>query len=82
VAHGHSIRALVKHLDGISDEGIASLRIPNGIPLVYELDERLRPIGELAASAAGHQLRGTFLGDEAKVAAGAGRDADQLAATV
>ena len=44
VAHGNSIRALVKHLDGISDEDIVGLSIPNGIPLVYELDADLKPI--------------------------------------
>ena len=44
VAHGNSLRALVKHLDGISDEDIAELNIPTGIPLVYRLDEDLRPI--------------------------------------
>ena len=43
-AHGNSLRALVKHLDGISDEDIASLNIPTGIPLVYRLDENLKPI--------------------------------------
>ncbi|MBE1875174.1 phosphoglyceromutase [Myceligenerans pegani] len=43
-AHGNSLRALVKHLDGISDEAIAGLNIPTGIPLVYELDESLVPI--------------------------------------
>jgi 2,3-bisphosphoglycerate-dependent phosphoglycerate mutase len=43
-AHGNSIRALVKYLDGISDADIVGLNIPNGIPLVYELDEQLRPI--------------------------------------
>jgi 2,3-bisphosphoglycerate-dependent phosphoglycerate mutase len=43
-AHGNSLRALVKHLDGISDEEIAGLNIPTGIPLVYELDDDLRPI--------------------------------------
>lgn len=43
-AHGNSLRALVKHLDGISDEGIASLNIPTGIPLVYKLDTNLKPI--------------------------------------
>ena len=43
-AHGNSIRALVKYLDGISDEAIVSLNIPNGIPLVYELDDALKPI--------------------------------------
>ena len=43
-AHGNSIRALVKYLDGISDEDIAGLNIPTGIPLIYELDESLKPI--------------------------------------
>ena len=43
-AHGNSIRALVKYLDGISDQEIVGLNIPNGIPLVYELDAQLRPI--------------------------------------
>lgn len=43
-AHGNSLRALVKHLDGISDEDIAGLNIPTGIPLVYRLDENLTPV--------------------------------------
>jgi 2,3-bisphosphoglycerate-dependent phosphoglycerate mutase len=43
-AHGNSIRALVKHLDSISDEAIVGVNIPNGIPLVYELDAQLQPI--------------------------------------
>jgi 2,3-bisphosphoglycerate-dependent phosphoglycerate mutase len=43
-AHGNSIRALIKYLDGISDQDIVGLNIPNGIPLVYELDENLKPI--------------------------------------
>ncbi len=41
-AHGNSLRALIKHLDNISDEDIVSLNIPTGIPLVYELDDKLR----------------------------------------
>jgi len=44
-AHGNSLRALVKHLDGISDDEITSLNIPTGIPLVYELDENLTALG-------------------------------------
>ena len=60
-AHGNSLRALVKHLDGISDTDIAALNIPTGIPLVYRLDDTLRPIvaggeyldPEAAAAAAG-----------------------------
>ena len=42
-AHGNSLRALVKHLDGISDEDIAGLNIPTGMPLVYELDDDFMP---------------------------------------
>ena len=44
VAHGNSIRALIKHLDGISNDDIVGLEIPNGVPVVYELDAELRPI--------------------------------------
>ena len=58
-AHGNSIRALIKYLDGISDDAIVHLNIPNGIPLVYELDANLKPIknyylgdAQAAASAA------------------------------
>ena len=43
-AHGNSLRALVKHLDGISDADIAGLNIPTGIPLLYELDEDFQPV--------------------------------------
>ena len=43
-AHGNSIRALIKHLDGISDDDIVSLEIPNGVPIVYDLDAQFRPI--------------------------------------
>ena len=43
-AHGNSIRALIKYLDGVSDSDIVGLNIPNGIPLVYELDDKLQPI--------------------------------------
>jgi 2,3-bisphosphoglycerate-dependent phosphoglycerate mutase len=58
-AHGNSIRALVKYLDGVSDADIVNLNIPNGIPLVYELDAALKPLksyylgdAEVAAKAA------------------------------
>jgi len=44
VAHGNSLRALVKYLDGVSDQDIVELNIPTGIPLLYELDDDLRPI--------------------------------------
>jgi len=54
-AHGNSIRALVKHLDGISDEEIVKLNIPTGIPLLYNLDENLKP------------LRSRYLGDPKEV---------------
>ncbi|CPZ65842.1 2%2C3-bisphosphoglycerate-dependent phosphoglycerate mutase [Mycobacteroides abscessus] len=43
-AHGNSLRALVKYLDGISDEEIVGLNIPTGIPLRYDLDENLKPV--------------------------------------
>jgi 2,3-bisphosphoglycerate-dependent phosphoglycerate mutase len=55
-AHGNSLRALVKHLDGISDADIAELNIPTGAPLVYELDEDLRPVAP-----------GRYLGDPEEV---------------
>jgi len=42
-AHGNSLRALVKHLDGLSEEAVVGLNIPTGIPLVYELDDNLQP---------------------------------------
>jgi len=58
-AHGNSLRALVKHLDGISDADIAELNIPTGIPLVYELDASLKPI------------RHAYLGDPEKAKAAA-----------
>jgi 2,3-bisphosphoglycerate-dependent phosphoglycerate mutase len=44
VAHGNSLRALVKYLDGVSDDDIVALNIPTGVPLVYELDDALRPL--------------------------------------
>jgi 2,3-bisphosphoglycerate-dependent phosphoglycerate mutase len=43
-AHGNSMRALVKHLDGMSDDDVVGLNIPTGIPLLYELDENMRPL--------------------------------------
>ena len=58
-AHGNSLRALVKHLDGISDDDIAALNIPTGIPLVYELDENLKPV----------KAGGTYLDADAAAAA-------------
>lgn len=68
VAHGNSLRALVKHLDQISDEEIVGLNIPTGIPLIYELDDELLPIkhyylgdpeaARRAAEAVAHQTKG------------------------
>ena len=49
-AHGNSLRALVKHLDGISDDDITGLNIPTGIPLVYELDDAFRPRSRASTS--------------------------------
>ena len=66
-AHGNSLRALVKYLDGMSDREIVELNIPTGIPLVYELDEDLRAI------------RHEYLGDPAAAAAAAARVANQTA---
>ena len=43
-AHGNSLRALVKHLDDMSEQAVVSLNIPTGIPLLYELDEQMRPV--------------------------------------
>ena len=64
-AHGNSIRALVKYLDGVSDDAIVGLNIPNGIPLVYELDAALKP------------LKSYYLGDPAAAAAAAAAVAAQ-----
>ncbi len=44
VSHGNTLRALVKHLDGISDHGISKVEIPTGVPVIYELDSDLRPL--------------------------------------
>ena len=65
VAHGNSLRALVKYLDAVSDSAIVDLNIPTGIPLVYELDSGLRP------------LRHYYLGDPAEAEARARAVADQ-----
>jgi 2,3-bisphosphoglycerate-dependent phosphoglycerate mutase len=43
-AHGNSLRAMVKHLDDMSEEDVVGLNIPTGIPLVYRLDENMRPV--------------------------------------
>jgi 2,3-bisphosphoglycerate-dependent phosphoglycerate mutase len=64
-AHGNSIRALVKYLDGIGDADIVGLNIPNGIPLVYELDADLKPI------------RSYYLGDAEAAAKAAAAVANQ-----
>ena len=64
-AHGNSMRALVKYLDEVSDKDIVGLNIPNGIPLVYELDERLKP------------LRHFYLGDPEAAAKAAAAVANQ-----
>jgi 2,3-bisphosphoglycerate-dependent phosphoglycerate mutase len=60
-AHGNSLRALIKHLDQMSGEDIAKLEIPTGVPIVYELDESLRPA----------QAGGRWLGDPEAIAAAA-----------
>ena len=58
-AHGNSLRALVKHLDRISDDDITELNLPTGIPLVYDLDDDMVPTGERGPDG----LRGHYLGD-------------------
>jgi len=68
VAHGNSLRALVKYLDGIGDKEILDLNIPTGIPLVYELDSELQPV------------RHYYLGDPAEAEARARAVADQARA--
>mmetsp|Transcript_11172 Transcript_11172/g.14701 ORF Transcript_11172/g.14701 Transcript_11172/m.14701 type:complete len:280 (+) Transcript_11172:33-872(+) len=65
-AHGNSLRALVKHLDGIDEGTIAGLNIPTGTPLVYELDENLKPIPQAGAIA---PLQGRYLGDQEAIKA-------------
>jgi len=65
VAHGNSLRALVKHLDGISDEEIADLNIPTGVPLLYKLDSNL------------NVLTKRYLGDQEAAEAAAARVAEQ-----
>ena len=60
-AHGNSLRALVKHLDGIDEATISELNIPTGTPLVYELDDDLKPIPQEGAIA---PLQGRYLGDQ------------------
>ena len=64
-AHGNSLRALVKFLDGVSDAEIVGLNIPTGVPLVYELDDQLQPLGH------------RYLGNPDEIAARAKAVADQ-----
>ncbi len=68
VAHGNSLRAMVKHLDGISDAAIAELNIPTGVPLLYELDEDFRPV-----TPGGHYLDPEAAAEAAKAVANQGR---------
>jgi 2,3-bisphosphoglycerate-dependent phosphoglycerate mutase len=65
VAHGNTLRALVKHIDNVSEEDIVALNIPTGIPLVYELEDDLKPI------------RSYYLGDQEKAKQAAGAVAAQ-----
>jgi 2,3-bisphosphoglycerate-dependent phosphoglycerate mutase len=69
VAHGNSLRALVKMLDGMSDSDIVEFNIPTGVPMVYELDEDLKP-----------KLPGRFLGDQEAIKAAIEAVANQAAA--
>lgn len=63
-AHGNSLRALVKHLDNIPEDVITELNIPTGVPLVYELDDNLRPIPQKDAIA---PLTGRYLGNQEEI---------------
>jgi 2,3-bisphosphoglycerate-dependent phosphoglycerate mutase len=67
-AHGNSLRAVVKMLEGISDDEIAELNIPTGVPRLYELDATLQP------------TRAEYLGDAAAIAAAAAAVANQAKA--
>lgn len=69
VAHGNSLRALVKMLDGMSEAEILEFNIPTGIPILYELDEQMKP-----------RVPRRFLGDQAAIAAAAAAVANQSAA--
>jgi len=73
-AHGNTLRALVKHLDGISSDEIVGLNIPTGVPLVYELDDNLKPIPHPDAIG---PLQGYYLGDLDDVRARIGAVASQ-----
>lgn len=73
-AHGNTLRALVKHLDGISEDEITGLNIPTGVPLVYELDEDLKVIPSADAIA---PLQGRYLGNQDEVKARIGAVASQ-----
>jgi 2,3-bisphosphoglycerate-dependent phosphoglycerate mutase len=63
-AHGNTLRALVKHLDGISEDDITGLNIPTGVPLIYVLDEDMKPIKQENAI---FPLQGRYLGDQDEV---------------
>jgi len=68
-AHGNSIRAIVKYIEGIPDDVIPSLEIPTGTPLVYEFDANLKPIAQ--ADAVEPMKYGRYLGDAEKIKAAA-----------
>jgi len=68
VAHGNTIRALVKYLDNVSEKDIVALNIPTGIPLVYELDDHLKPLSSY------------YLGDQEKAKRAAAAVASQARA--
>jgi len=74
-AHGNSIRGILKHIDGISDDDITGLEIPTGIPLVYHLDKQLRPIKSPRATV--EVLSGYFLADQGELEAAQKKVADQ-----
>eukprot|EP00308_Calcidiscus_leptoporus_P010192 CAMPEP_0119379592 /NCGR_PEP_ID=MMETSP1334-20130426/53417_1 /TAXON_ID=127549 /ORGANISM="Calcidiscus leptoporus, Strain RCC1130" /LENGTH=247 /DNA_ID=CAMNT_0007399157 /DNA_START=156 /DNA_END=899 /DNA_ORIENTATION=- len=73
-AHGNSIRGILKHLDQIGDAEITGLEIPTGIPLVYQLDEELKPIKSARSTG---MLSGYFLADQTDLEAAQKKVADQ-----
>jgi 2,3-bisphosphoglycerate-dependent phosphoglycerate mutase len=81
VAHGNSLRALVKHLDKLSDKEIIDVNIPTGVPLVYTLDEStLSPVSPPSGRQAAAPLSGFYLGDPEEIAREAAKVAAQASA--
>jgi len=78
VAHGNSLRALVKHIDGIHDDAIVGVNIPTGVPLVYQFNKDGQPIAHRDAIA---PLSGRYVGDRDAIAAEVAKVASQSKAS-